>query len=98
MLSNIVEEIKNKESVLIDVRRDDEWNESHAAGALHFEIAKIEKGELPQVPKDKKIYLYCQAGGRAGCAKNILQKAGYSNVENLGGLKDWQAQGGAVEK
>lgn len=98
MPSKIVEEVKNNEAVLIDVRRDDEWNEGHAAGALHFEITKIEKGELPEIPKDKKIYLYCQSGGRAGRAKNILQKAGYANVENLGGLKDWQAKGGAIEK
>ena len=98
MPSNIVEEVKNKKAVLIDVRRDDEWAKGHAAGALHLEIAKIEKGELPEIPKDKKIYLYCQAGGRAGRAKNILQKAGYSNAENLGGLKNWQSLGGEIEK
>jgi len=98
MPSNIIEEVKNNEAALIDVRRDDEWNTGHASGALHLDIAKIEKGELPQIPKDKKIYLYCKAGGRAGRAKDILQKAGYSKAENLGGLKDWQAKGGAVEK
>ncbi len=96
--SNIVEEVKNNEAALIDVRRDDEWAEGRAKGALHFDFAKIEKGELPPVPKNKKIYLYCRSGGRAGRAKNILQKAGYENVENLGGLKDWQALEGEVEK
>ena len=38
--------------------------------------------------KDQKIILYCARGGRAGQAKEILSKLGYTNLENGGGILD----------
>ena len=34
------------------------------------------------------IKLYCRSGGRAGQAMAALQEAGYSQVENAGGIDD----------
>jgi rhodanese-related sulfurtransferase len=53
---------------------------------------------MPNVPKEADVYTYCGAGGRAGQAAVLLRSKGWVNVQNLGGLKDWQAAGGAVEK
>ncbi len=93
-----VELVGEGKAVLIDVRTDDEWNAGHALGAIHFELAKLQSGELPPIPKDAAIYVYCRTGIRAGQAKTILEQNGYTNVTNLGGLANWQAIGGAVEK
>lgn len=91
------EAVGNPAAVLLDVRRDDEWAAGHAKGALHWELSRLEAGELPNVPKQADLYTYCAAGGRAGKAATLLRGMGWLNVQNLGGLKDWQAAGGAVE-
>lgn len=82
--------------VLIDVRTDDEWNAGHAVGAVHFELARMEKGELPDVSKQSTVCLYCQGGTRSAAARDILRKNGYVDVTNIGGLSDWQVLGGGI--
>lgn len=83
-------------AVLVDVRRDDEWAAGHAAGAIHFELAKLEAGEMPDIPKDAMVYVYCAAGARAGKATELLLANGWTNVTNIGGLDAWRAAGGSV--
>ncbi|MBI3588849.1 MAG: rhodanese-like domain-containing protein [Candidatus Liptonbacteria bacterium] len=94
----VVEKVNSKAVFLIDVRTEREWNSGHAKGAIHFELSKIQKGGTPELPRDAKIYLYCRSGNRSGIANDILKKAGFKNTENLGGLSDWQALGGEIEK
>ena len=93
-----VELVRQGKAVLLDVRTDDEWKAGHAVGAVHFELARLQRGELPSIPKDAVVYVYCRSGGRAAQAKTILEQRGYANVTNLGGLANWQALGGAVVK
>jgi len=94
----IPEKILAKSAFLIDVRNDDEWNSGHAKGAIHLELSKIQEGENSAFSKNAEIYLYCRSGSRSGVAKEILEKEGFINIENLGGLSDWQALGGEIEK
>ena len=90
-----VEEITHGEAVLIDVRRDEEWGMGHAEPAIHFSSERLLlNGKLPKIDKDKKIYLYCVSGGRAGRVKTALINHGYTNAQNLGGLHDWFSAGG----
>lgn len=83
-------------AVLLDVRTQEEWDEGHAAPATHLPLAKIEAGTLPDAPKDAQILIYCRSGNRAGIAADLLRKAGYTDVTNIGGLVHWEAAGGAV--
>jgi rhodanese-related sulfurtransferase len=89
-----ISEVASGKAVLIDVRRDDEWAAGHAKNAVHFAVERIQAGELPDVAKDAKVYLYCHSGRRAGLALPILQQAGFSNVTNLGALQSWIDAGG----
>lgn len=98
MGEGIIGKIETKSAFLIDVRTESEWNSGHAKGAILFELSKIQEGETPAVSKDAEIYLYCRSGSRSGVAKEILKKEGFTNVENLGGLSDWQSLGGEIEK
>ena len=82
---------------MLDVRTKEEWDVGRAKLAVHFELARLEKGEAPSISKDKEIYTCCVAGGRAEMAKNILLKNGFQKVKNFGGLKDWKLVGGEVE-
>ncbi len=93
-----VEEVNAGRANLVDVRTDLEWGEAHAKPAIHFDSKRMEAGELPDLEKDKPVYLYCRSGGRAGRMKTVLQNAGFKEVYNLGGLLDWHEAGGEAEK
>lgn len=72
----------------IDVRSTEEYDKKHvevAVNIVHTEIAE----KIGAVTEDKnaKIYVYCRSGNRAGKAKSSLEKLGYTNVENVGGLQ-----------
>jgi hydroxyacylglutathione hydrolase len=69
----------------IDVRTDEEWNEGHLDGALHFELARLERGQLPDLKKDATIAIYCRSGIRAERALKILKANDFANVRNAGG-------------
>lgn len=83
---------------LIDVRTPEEFAAGHFAGATNFDSVDIDAGKYPDLPKNSKIYLYCRSGSRATAAKTQLEKAGFTNVTNLGGLPDVQALGGTLQK
>jgi phage shock protein E len=73
---------------IIDVRSSDEFADGAFPGAinipLHLLPAKLD--ELG--PKDGDIVLYCASGARSAQAARILQKAGFTNAVNAGGLED----------
>jgi rhodanese-related sulfurtransferase len=89
---------ENKDVKLIDVREDNEWNEAHAAGAIHLGKGVIERDIEKTVPdKDAELILYCGGGYRSALATDSLQKMGYTNVWSMaGGWKAWKASEGEV--
>lgn len=86
-------------AVLIDVREDNEFNESHAAGAIHMGRGIIERDIVHAYPDKKtKFVLYCGGGFRSALAADNLQKMGYTNVTSMdGGWKAWEESGAPVE-
>lgn len=94
--NEVTTEVLDHKALLIDVRGNDEWDGGHAKNALHLSVDRIMNGELPTKDASKKIYVYCASGGRASMAASYLKQKGFV-AENLGGLRDWKAAGGAVE-
>ncbi len=82
-----------KSEIFMDVRTDQEWAAGHLDGAVHFELAKMQQGQLPGLPKDTPIALYCRTGIRAGQALAILKQNGFTYARNAGGYADLLAQG-----
>lgn len=83
---------------LIDVRTPAEYTAGHFEGATNFDSVRVEAGQLPDLAKDAQIYLYCHSGRRAGIVKTAMEKAGFTNVQNLGGITDVEALGGKIVK
>ncbi|MEP6743669.1 MAG: rhodanese-like domain-containing protein [bacterium] len=83
---------------LIDVREDNEWQASHAAGAEHLGKGIIERDIEANVPdKATELILYCGGGFRSALAADVLQTMGYTNVFSMaGGWKAWKDSGGEV--
>lgn len=98
-IKKAISEVKEGKAIILDVRRQDEWDDSHAKGATWLPSEQIlVGGVIPDIPKDAIIYTYCHGGGRAGRVKTALTDKGFTNVKNLGGLVDWENAGGVVEK
>ena len=89
----------NADARLIDVREDNEWEDSHAAGAEHLGKGIIERDIEATVPnKSTELILYCGGGFRSALAADVLQTMGYTNVFSMaGGWKAWKDSGGEVE-
>ena len=81
---------------IIDVREPDEYTANHADGAINIPLGDILNGDFSKIDQNKPIYVYCRTGNRAGQAKVALEKAGYKNVTNVGGLSDWIAKDGLI--
>lgn len=71
-------------SLLIDSRTIEEFNMGHIEGAINIPVDDI-RSRLSEIPKDKKIIVYCAVGLRGYIASRILIQHGYTNVFNLSG-------------
>lgn len=85
----VKEYVKNKNSVLLDVRTKEEYNERHIAGSLNMPVQSLENVRLRIVNKATPIYVYCHSGVRSARAAQALCEMGYNNVTDIGGIKDY---------
>ena len=77
------------EPLVIDVRSIEEVKAGIIEEAIHIEWTKIEtEVSNLDISKDQPIYLYCRSGNRSGKAKEILEKIGYTNAINAGGITE----------
>ncbi len=88
--------LRSQGAFILDVRRQDEWDQGHIPGATLVTLDEL-PNRLSEVPKDKKIVVYCRTGVRSAKGRDILRQAGYPQVTSLdGGITQWQAQGQQV--
>ena len=78
-------------AVLLDVRTPEEHKNGYLEGAVLLPLAELESKISSKVSgKNTPIYIYCRSGRRAGTAVEKLKTMGYTDLHNLGGLKDAQ--------
>jgi len=76
--------------VVLDVRRDDEWEDGHIGGAMHIPLSHL-KERLKEVPRNLPIAVVCNVGNRASLGASILRREGYGEVYNvLGSMTAWR--------
>ena len=84
-----------KEFFLLDVRTKEENALGTIPGAVNIPVDSLRQ-HLNEIPKDKKIAVFCAVGLRGHVASRILMQNGFSEVYNLsGGYKTYQT---AVQK
>lgn len=82
--------------ILLDVRRDDEFEEGHIPGAISIPNESIGTEEIAELPdKNQTIYVYCRSGNRSKQASQKLVDLGYTDVIEFGGIIDYS---GEIEK
>ena len=79
-------------AVLLDVRSPQEYQGGHIPGSRNLPLQDITRvGEiLPD--KEVPLFVYCQSGARSKRAAGFLEKVGYRNVSNLGGIASYSGQ------
>ena len=88
-----VEQYRQTEgALLLDVRGVDEYAEGHIPGSMNIplQLLPMKKG-LPE-DLDTPIFVYCRSGGRSRRAAAFLEKEGYENVKNIGGIMNWKGE------
>jgi NADPH-dependent 2,4-dienoyl-CoA reductase/sulfur reductase-like enzyme/peroxiredoxin family protein/rhodanese-related sulfurtransferase/TusA-related sulfurtransferase len=76
--------------VLLDVRTAAENELGHIEGSVNIPVDDL-RGRLDELPKDKKIIVYCGVGLRGYIACRILTQSGFGEVYNLsGGYKTYE--------
>jgi molybdopterin/thiamine biosynthesis adenylyltransferase/rhodanese-related sulfurtransferase len=86
--------------VVIDVREQQEFEESHLPGAKHVPRGHLESRiEGAAGDRSDRVVLYCASGNRSALAAKTLQdELGYENVESMtGGITLWKDRGYDVE-
>jgi rhodanese-related sulfurtransferase len=78
--------------LVLDVRTPEEFASGHVPGAVN--IPHTELGErLAELPGDRggEVVVYCERGGRAARAEDLLREAGYTAVRHLeGDMAAWR--------
>ena len=89
--------IREKRTVVLDVRPAIEYAAGHIAGARSIPIDELAK-RLKELPKSKTIVAYCRGPYCvfADQAAALLSKNGYKILRLEGGYPDWVLAGGGV--
>lgn len=83
------------DTFFLDVREVAEWDEYHAPNTTLIPLGQLAArvSEIP-VAKDKPIVVVCRSGNRSDEGRDILKRAGFTNVTSMdGGLSTWRNLG-----
>jgi len=100
---------RHPDAVYLDVRTEEEFEAGHPAGARNVPVLFFRPGSSPQanadfvavvernLPRNTKLIVGCQAGGRSRHACELLMEAGFTDVINVrGGFGGARDRSGAV--
>jgi rhodanese-related sulfurtransferase len=87
-----LEDLLKKDSgriLLLDVREDDERAVARIEPSLHMPMNSV-PDRLSDLPRDRRIIVYCHHGGRSYAVAGYLEAEGFKDVTNLtGGIDEW---------
>lgn len=91
-LNKIEKDDKEKEKhLVIDVRAENEYKEGHVKHAINIPLADIEKNiDRISAWKEKSVIVYCNTGKKSKEAAEKLVKAGFKDVSDAKGVKEYK--------
>ena len=86
-------------TVVVDVREQQEFEQSHIPGAKHVPRGHLESRIEGAAKADSHVILYCASGNRSAlAAKTLQEELGYEDVSSMtGGITLWKDRGYDVE-
>ena len=76
-------------ALIVDVRTPQEFADDHLDNAVNYPLSELDQ-HFAGINKDAQIVLYCRSGNRSGQAYQWLEKQGFTNLHNAGGLVEMQ--------
>ena len=84
---------KDDGHIIVDVRRQDEYDEGHIPDAVLIPNESITDKQPDELPDLNHIILvYCRSGRRSKEASQKLADIGYTNVYEFGGINTWTGE------
>ena len=85
-ISDVTQALKEKNTVLLDVREVDEFTSGHIPQAINQPLSQLEQfnGDI-----NKHYIIICQSGMRSQRATDYLTSQGYQAVNVKGGMNAW---------
>lgn len=86
----LIEEKKEGEVALVDVREPEEYKDGHLPGAQHVPLSSILE-KLQDLDPLKTTVTYCRSGNRSRSAAALMTTKGFSRVYSMdGGIMAWK--------
>ena len=88
-----VEEIieNNKDTIVIDVREDEEVETGMIGSAEHIPMQQIPQ-EVENLDKEKEYILVCRSGARSMNVALYMKEQGFKVSNMVGGMLDWTGE------
>ena len=84
---------KDDGHIIVDVRRQDEYDEGHIPDAVLIPNESITDKQPDELHDLNQIILvYCRSGRRSKEASQKLTDMGYTNVYEFGGINTWTGE------
>ena len=89
IISITVEELKNIEHNIIDIRSIEKYNDNHIPNAINIPMEKIILDPKKYLNFTDTYYFYCQKGSQSVKLCMYLRKQGYKAINIRGGYEAW---------
>jgi rhodanese-related sulfurtransferase len=88
-------ELYSRDSILVDVREQYEWDAGHAPDALLMPMSELES-RFTELPAQGTLLVICHTGYRSLIAARALAEAGFTVQNVVGGMSAWARAGGPL--
>lgn len=83
--------------LVLDVRSADEFASGHVPGAVNISHEQV-SARLGELDSTREVVVYCERGGRAAKAAEVLSGAGFTVKHLTGDMNGWREQGLPIER
>ena len=83
--------VSGEDYILLDVRTNQEYQSGHIPTAQLIPYDRLPAG-MENIEKDALIIVYCRSGNRSSTAYKTLEKAGFTNLKDFGGISGWKGK------
>jgi len=89
-LQEIIDQ-QDPNTFLVDVRTPEEYASGAIPTAVNIPVDVI-RDNPPTQDRSARIIVYCRSGNRSRAAKSALEALGFKNVNDFGGIANWQGE------
>ncbi len=83
---------KTSGALLIDVRKEEEYQKGHIPGSINMPESDLEAFESLDADLNTPIFVYCLSGAKSWNVVNKLKSLGFTKVKNIGGINKYTGE------